>query len=46
MILALQSSSPSNHVVRRTPRGRFIARVCGALLAEIVRGFLASWVTR
>lgn len=44
MILALQSAP--NHVVRRTPRGRLIARVCGALLAELVRGFFGGLVAR
>lgn len=46
MILTLQSSSPSNHVVRRTSRGRFIARACGMLLAELVRGFISGLVAR
>lgn len=42
LVLQSQISTP----VRRSNRGRLIARICGALLAELVRGFFAGLVAR
>lgn len=44
MILALQSA-PNAHI-RRSSRGRFVARVIGALAGEFLRGMIGGMIAR
>jgi starvation-inducible outer membrane lipoprotein len=37
---------PNTPTVRRSRRGRFIARAIGALAAEFFRGFIVGLITR
>ncbi|WP_179089762.1 hypothetical protein [Paenibacillus sp. FSL A5-0031] len=45
MILALQSA-PNPQIRRRSVKGRLIARVIGALCAELLSGFVGGLMSR